>query len=232
MWHIFNIERMGEMHRIEFERGLILAMDETDYRKAIEIVNSVGKYVDAIKLSWPVILSIGPQIITEISNHFRVICDFKVADVPHTNSMIVSKAVLLGASGVIVHGFGGRDALEACISSSHGASIFVVAELSNPGAQEINAKFAEEIARMAVELKADGIIAPATRPERIAAFRKIVGSMPIIAPGVGAQGGSAREAILNGADALIVGRSIYASKAPIEAVNNFLSEIAYARKRS
>lgn len=218
------------MRRIQFDRGLILALDEMDYRKAMNVVNSVGKYVDAIKLSLPVILANGPQIITEIARNYRVICDFKVADVPHTNSMIVSRAVLLGASGVIIHGFGGRDAIEACISSSRGASIFVVAELSNPGALEINARFSTEIARMAVELKADGIVAPATRPEKIRELKRIVGDLYVIAPGVGAQGGSARDAVKNGADALIIGRSIYESGAPVEAVNDFLSEISSARK--
>ncbi|MBX8635095.1 MAG: orotidine-5'-phosphate decarboxylase [Thermoplasmata archaeon] len=217
------------MSKIKFERGLILALDETDYRKAMNIVNQVGKYVDAIKLNWPIVLSNGPQIITEISNHFRVICDFKVSDVPHTNSMVASAAAKLGASGIIVHGFPGEDAVEACINSAHGASIFLVVEMSNPGSAEFGKKYSDELARMAVKLKVDGIVAPATRPERIKHFRGIVGNLPIIAPGVGAQGGDARKAIMNGADALIAGRSIYESSEPLEVVNNFLSEVQSGR---
>lgn len=213
------------MPKIKFERGLILALDETDYRKAMNIVNLVGKYVDAIKLNWPIVLANGPQIITEISNHFRVICDFKVSDVPHTNSMVTSAAVKLGTSGIIVHGFPGEDAVEACINSAHGASVFLVVEMSNPGSVEFGRKFSDDIARMAVKLKVDGIVAPATRPERIRHFRGLVGDIPILAPGVGAQGGDAKKAIVNGADALIVGRSIYESGEPLNVVNNFLSEI-------
>ncbi|MCL4346309.1 MAG: orotidine-5'-phosphate decarboxylase [Candidatus Thermoplasmatota archaeon] len=219
------------MPKINFDRGLILALDETDYRKAMNIVNSVGKYVDAIKLNWPIVLANGPQIITDISNHFRVICDFKISDVPHTNSMVASAAVKLGASGIIVHGFTGVDAVEACINSARNASVFLVVEMSNPGSAEFGRRFADDLARMAVELKVDGIVAPATRPERIRHFRQMVGEMGIIAPGVGAQGGDAKQAIVNGADALIVGRSIYGSSEPLEVVNNFLAEIRAGREQ-
>lgn len=217
------------MKKISFERGLILALDETDRRKALDIVNSVGKYVDAIKLNWPIILTQGPQIITEISNHFRVICDFKVSDVPHTNSMITAMSVKLGASGLIVHGFPGRDSVEACMNSARGASIYLVTEMSNPGAAEINAKFSDEVAKMAVQLKADGIVAPATRPESIKHLRKIVGRIPILTPGIGPQGGSAKAAMQNGSDALIVGRIIYGAEDPLRAVNNLLAEIRAGR---
>ncbi|MBX8633577.1 MAG: orotidine-5'-phosphate decarboxylase [Candidatus Thermoplasmatota archaeon] len=218
------------MPKVNFNRGLILALDETDYRKAMNIVNTVGKYVDAIKLNWPIILANGPQIITEISNHFRVICDFKVSDVPHTNSMVTSAAVKLGASGIIVHGFTGIDAVEACINSAHGASVFLVVEMSNPGSADFGQRFADELAGMAVQLRVDGVVAPATRPERIKHFRSLLGKMPILAPGVGAQGGDAREAITNGADALIVGRSIYGSSEPLDVVNTYLSEIQSGRE--
>ncbi len=217
------------MKKIRFERGLILALDETDRRKAMDIVNSVGKYVDAIKLNWPIILAQGPQIITEISNHFKVICDFKISDVPHTNSMIAAQSVKLGASGLIVHGFPGRDSVEACISGSHGASIYLVTEMSNPGASEINVEFADRIAEMAVQLGVDGIVAPATRPDRIRHLRGIVKGISILSPGVGAQGGSAKSAIENGADALIVGRTIYEAHDPLEAVSNLLAEIKSGR---
>lgn len=219
------------MKKITFERGLILALDETDHRKAMNVVNTVGKYVDAIKLNWPIILAQGPQIITEVSNHFKVICDFKISDVPHTNSMIASMSAKLGASGLIVHGFPGRDSVEACIRGGHGASVYLVTEMSNPGASEINVEFADRIAEMAVQLKVDGIVAPATRPERIKHLRDKVGGIPILTPGVGAQGGSASAAIENGSDALIVGRSIYEAKDPLDAVSNLLAEIKSGREK-
>ena len=57
-----------------------------------------------------------------------------------------------------------------------GGSCFVVAEMSHPGATEFFYRgTAEKIARLAIECGADGIIAPATRPERVKVLRGIVG---------------------------------------------------------
>ena len=78
---------------------------------------------------------------------------------------------------------------------------------------------------MAVRAGAAGIVAPATRPERVKALRAIVGSRFILAPGVGAQGGRASDAIAAGADAVIVGRAIYEAKNPAKAADGIADEI-------
>src|SRR5207245_1890975 len=82
-----------------------------------------------------------------------------------------------------------------------------------------------EVARVAVRAGAAGIVAPATRPERLKALRAIIGSRLILSPGVGAQGGNAREAIAAGADAVIVGRAIYEAADPIAAAQGVANEI-------
>jgi orotidine-5'-phosphate decarboxylase len=77
---------------------------------------------------------------------------------------------------------------------------------------------------MAVRCGAAGIIAPATRPERLAALRREVGPLLILSPGVGAQGGSASEALRMGADYVIVGRGIYGAEDPREAALRVVRE--------
>ncbi len=72
---------------------------------------------------------------------------------------------------------------------------------------------AERIAELAVAVRADGIIAPATRPERIVRLREIIGKKTIYSPGVGAQGGDP-DAVARLVDGIIVGRSIYAAEDP------------------
>jgi orotidine-5'-phosphate decarboxylase len=90
----------------------------------------------------------------------------------------------------------------------------VVAEMSHPGAVEyFSGGVAERIARMAAECGADGIIAPATRPDRVRVLREIVRERLIWSPGVGAQGGDPR-AIAGLVDAVIVGRQIYGAEDP------------------
>src|SRR5881296_1269674 len=64
-----------------------------------------------------------------------------------------------------------------------------------------------------------------TRPERVSALRAIIGRKQILAPGVGAQGGKASEAIVAGADAVIVGRAIYEAANPAAAATAIATEI-------
>jgi orotidine-5'-phosphate decarboxylase len=81
------------------------------------------------------------------------------------------------------------------------------------------------LARIAKEEGAAGIIAPATRPERIRDLRSIIGDLQILSPGVGAQGGSAANALRNGADLVIAGRSIYQSADPRAAAERLVEEV-------
>ena len=195
---------------------LILALDVTDRKNAVRISKETADHVDAIKIGYPLVLGAGLGIINDICKFAPVIADFKVADIPNTDQLICSQTFEAGASAVIVHGFTGRDSVSECVKTAkdfHG-DIFVVTEMSHPGAVEFMQPKALELASIAVECKASGVVAPATRPERVRQIRGVVGNLTIISPGVGAQGGSAADAIRAGADHVIVGRSIYGSKTP------------------
>ena len=204
---------------------MILALDETDGKKALDIVGQVAEYIDAVKINWPLVLAAGPEMITELSKITDVICDFKVADIPNTVSLIVSNAVRRGAAAVIVHAFTGDDSLKAAVEAAGDADIYAVTEMSHPGGKMFTARHAEEMAKLGVECGAAGFIAPATRPERIAAIRAIIGDRLILSPGVGTQGGSASSAIKAGADYVIVGRAIYKADDPKAVAKSIADEI-------
>lgn len=207
------------------DTGLIIALDETDPVKAIEVARSVSDVVDAVKINWPLILSAGSEIITELSEISDVICDLKVADIPNTVRLIVEGAVSRKASGVIVHAFTGEDSMREAVSAAGKAEVFAVTEMSHPGGATFTAPHAEEMARMGVMCGVAGFIAPATRPDRIKAIRTIAGDLKILSPGVGTQGGSASSAISAGADYVIVGRTIYDAKDPASAASKIRDEI-------
>lgn len=205
--------------------GLILALDETNDKKALDIADSVSDIVDAIKINWPLVLSAGPEMITELSKITEVICDFKIADIPNTVRLIVEGSVARGASGVIVHAFPGEDSLREAVAAAGDADIFAVTEMSHPGGVTFTAPHAEEMAEMGVRCGVAGFIAPATRPDRIERIRNIIGDRLILSPGVGAQGGSASSAISAGADYVIVGRAIYDAKDPVSVASAIRDEI-------
>ncbi len=203
---------------------LILALDVTDKKKALSIAHACAPHLDAIKLGYPLILSCGLSIAQELEGEdLPLIADFKVADIPNTNRLIAEQVFDAGFSSIICHGFIGKDAVQACvdISSDYGGACFVVAEMSHPGGAEFfQGGTAERIARLAMECGADGIIAPATRPDRVSVLRQIVGNRKILSPGIGAQGGDA-ETIARLVDGLIVGRAIYSADNPVTAAEGF-----------
>ncbi|MCL1810917.1 MAG: orotidine-5'-phosphate decarboxylase [Methanomassiliicoccaceae archaeon] len=207
------------------DTGLIIALDETDADKALKIAGTVSSMADAIKINWPLILSAGPEIITQLSEISDVICDFKIADIPNTVRLIVEEAVSRKASGVIVHAFTGEDSLREAVSAAGKADVYAVTEMSHPGGMMFTAPHAEEMAAMGVRCGVAGFIAPATRPDRIKAIRSVAGDLKILSPGVGAQGGSASSAISAGADYVIVGRAVYGAKDPLSAASAVRDEI-------
>ena len=202
---------------------IILALDVTSRADALRVVDAVRDYVDAVKVGWPLILAAGPEIISDIAKIKDVICDMKIADIPNTNRLIVEQAMKRGASAVIAHGFTGDDSVKACIDAAKG-QVFVLTEMSHPGAKQFTAPVADKLAALAKAVGARGIVAPATRPERIAELRNIIGNLEIISPGVGAQGGKASDALGAGADYIIVGRAIYEASDPKAAAKALAEE--------
>jgi len=203
---------------------LILALDVTEKRRALAVARACAPHVDAIKLGYPLILSCGLSMAQELEEvDLPLIADFKVADIPNTNRLIVEQVFDAGFSSVICHGFTGKDAIQACVetTSDYGGACFVVAEMSHPGATEFfHGETAVHIARLAMECGADGIIAPATRPDRVRMLRDIVKGRKIISPGIGAQGGDP-DRVEGLVDGIIVGRAIYEADDPAAAAGAF-----------
>jgi orotidine-5'-phosphate decarboxylase len=210
---------------MRLERRLILALDVTDPKRARSIARAVKSEVDAIKVGWALLLSGGADLIRELAGLGYLLADMRTAEIPNTTRLIVEQVAALGASGIITQGFVGEDSVRAAVVAAGRAEVFVITEMSHPGGAQFTAPHAEEIAKIAVRAGAAGIVAPATRPDRVKTLRAIVGSRLILAPGVGAQGGKASEAIAAGADAVIVGRAIYDAKDPTSAARETAAEI-------
>ena len=157
--------------------------------------------------------------------NYQVICDYKVADIPATNSKIAEQTFKAGADGIICHGFVGPDSVKACKEKAeeYEKDVFLLTEMSHPGAKKFLQKDAYEIAKMGVEMGITNYVAPATRINRLKDIREIVGKDAfIISPGIGKQGGEAKKT-LEYASAIIVGRSIYESEDPKIATENMIN---------
>jgi orotidine-5'-phosphate decarboxylase len=201
----------------------VLALDETDPARALDVAKSVAPFVAKIKINYPLVLSAGLDIVTEISKFSPVICDFKVADIPNTNRLIAKEAFDAGASGIIAHAFPGPESLKAIREVDSTKDLYIVITMSHPKGGDFFD--IDSFCKLALEVGATGVVAPATRPEDVAKVRGLVGDLEIISPGVGAQGGSSKETIKAGANYIIVGRGIYLSDDPAAAAENYSLEM-------
>lgn len=214
---------------MDIKNNLILALDVMSENEAIEICESVEDYIDTIKIGYPLALAEGLEIIGKIKEEFgvKIICDFKVADIDATNSKICEETFKAGADAIICHGFVGRDSVQACldVADKYGKELFLLTEMSHPGAKMFLQKNADAIAQMGVEMGIRNYVAPATRLDRLSDIRNIVGDEAyIISPGVGKQGGDGKKT-LEYSNAIIVGRSIYESDNPKLACEELINSI-------
>ena len=214
---------------MDVKNNIILAMDLMDLKEAERVCESINEYIDTIKIGYPLTLAEGLSTIGFFKDNFdyKVICDYKVADIPATNEKIANQTFDAGADAIICHGFVGSDSVDACKTSAedHGGEVFLLTEMSHPGAIKFLQPNADEIARMGVEMGITNYVAPSTRPERLSEIRDIVGKDAfMISPGVGTQGGDPRET-LKYSNALIIGRSIYNAEYPEKATKDIVDSI-------
>lgn len=168
--------------------------------------------------------------IRERAPEAAVILDAKRADIGSTNAGYVAAAFdALGADAITVHPYLGREALAPFLERAE-KLVFVLARTSNPGAGELQdiedgegvplyRRVARAVARDWNEAGNCGLVVGATYPEEMAAIRAdIPPSMPILIPGVGAQGGDLAATVAAnqeaGSDAYLIAASrslIYAS---------------------
>ena len=214
---------------MEVKNNIILALDLQTIEEAMKVAEGVREYVNTIKIGYPLVLAEGLESISIIKEEYdcKVIADFKVADIPETNSKIADLTFKAGADAIIVHGFVGEDSAQACLDSAErfGGNVFLLTEMSHPGASRFLQYAADEIAHMGVDMGLKNFVAPSTKLERLKKIRSIVGNESfVISPGVGVQGGDPRRT-LEFADAIIVGRSIYSSENPEKAVKSIIYDI-------
>lgn len=152
-----------------------------------------------------------------------VILDAKRGDVSHTNkSYAVMAFDSLKADALTVQPYAGGEALTPFFERKD-KGIFWLVRTSNPGAGEFQdlridgEELYKITSRAATRWNTNGncgVVVGTTYPEELAAVRAIVGDMPILMPGTGAQGGDLTASVKAGGKRIIMvaGRAIlYAS---------------------
>jgi orotidine-5'-phosphate decarboxylase len=133
--------------------------------------------------------------------HIPIILDAKRADIGSTNAGYVQAAFdMLGVDAITVHPYLGKEALVPFLARQE-KGIIVLVKTSNPGSgefQDLPVGEAGEplylvVARhVAQQWNANGncaLVVGAPYPDEIRRVRSVVGDIPFLIPGVGAQGG-------------------------------------------
>lgn len=159
-----------------------------------------------------------------IAPEVPVILDAKWADIGNTNNGYVKFAYdELGADAVTVHPYLGGEALKPFLECSW-RGVFVLARTSNPGAGEFQDLYAASVLnatthdklfeRVAKDVdqrwnanRNCGIVAGATYPAELKELRAAVPTLPILIPGVGAQGGDLEAAVKAADDLFLINSS-------------------------
>ena len=137
-----------------------------------------------------------------------VILDAKRGDIGSTAEQYAVEAFdRFGADAVTLNPYMGRDSAEPFLRRNDRGCIFLC-HTSNPGARDFQeldvggAPLYQHIARtVADDWNTDGncaLVVGATFPEELKVIRGIVGDMPLLIPGIGAQGGDVEAVVRNG----------------------------------
>ncbi len=142
--------------------------------------------------------------------HIPVILDAKLGDIVST-SLVYARAVFetLGFDAVTVHPYLGSEALEPFLAARE-RGVFVLVRTSNPGATELQDVpvgesgdplylwLADRVQEWNERFGNVGLVVGATYPVDLALVRQRCPELPILVPGVGAQGGDLEEAVRAG----------------------------------
>lgn len=160
-----------------------------------------------------------------------VVLDAKRGDIGSTAEQYAAEAFdRFGADAVTLNPYMGRDSADPFLRRGDRGCIFLC-HTSNPGArdfQELDVGGEPLYQRIARAIAADwndagncGLVLGATFPEELGVIRGIVGDMPLLIPGIGAQGGDVEAVVRHGATAdgtgLMINSSrgiLYASSGP------------------
>ena len=200
-----------------------------------EIIDLTAPYVCAFKPQIAYFAAIGAEGVLERlcatirrdHPHVVLILDAKRGDIGDTARRYAVEAYeRYGADAVTVNPWLGTDSLEPFFAYADRGT-FVLCRTSNPGSDEFQARVIDgeplyvHVARTAVSTWSRragvGLVVGATRPAELREVRNVVGDMPLLVPGVGAQGGDAASVVAHGATADGTGLVVNSSRAVLYA---------------
>jgi orotidine-5'-phosphate decarboxylase len=229
---------------------LIVALDVDTKEKALGLVEELKAEVMIFKIGSELFTSCGPSIVNELQKAgVNIFLDLKFHDIPNTVAKSAVAAVRLGVSILNVHALGGYDMMKRCAESvaleakalkilkPKVIAVTVLTSMDENSLKKIGVddnmeKQVLRLAGLAKDASLDGVVAS---PSEVKQIRRGLGEeFIIVTPGVrpewAAKNDQSRvatpkEAILNGATYIVVGRPIIEAPDPLAAAKRVLEEM-------
>lgn len=223
---------------------IIVALDFPSGPEALHLVDRLGDSVRFYKIGLQLFTKCGPPVVEQIkAAGAKVFLDLKFHDIPNTVKHSVASACALGADMMTIHLSGGAKMIRAAAdglgdSRSLVLGVTVLTSSNRDTLREIaiESEVAGQVLRLAKLGVDNGLRGVVASPQEIAILRKSFGEeLTIVTPGVRPAWAGAddqqrtmtpRDAILAGADYLVIGRPITAQQDPAEAAKKIIDEIA------
>lgn len=236
--------------KLQLKDRLIISIDTNNKNEVVSLCKKISGRVSTIKIGLELIYSMGLSIINTVKSFgYKVMLDAKLMDIPNTVNGAVAAISKLGVSAVTIHALSGRQVLISAreviekqveLESKLKPLLFGVTILTSLDDDDLKTLGFKEnffysvlnLSRIAVESGLDGIICS---PNEVKIIREnLGGDFYIATPGIRLSEDSAgdqkrintpEEAILKGADFIIMGRSITTKKDIARTIESCLEEI-------
>ncbi len=243
---VFETEEPTEqMHRIDASERLIVALDLPDVETASTMVRQLDGITGFFKVGLSLQLAIGVESLIEflLNDRKKLFLDYKYYDIPETLTKAVSRAAQRGVTFLTVHG--SSDLIKAAVKGrgQSDMKLFTVTVLTSWDESDLkemgydNHTIEEVVlfrARMALNAGCDGVIASGHEAR---AIKQLSRKLLVVTPGIRPYGHEKddqkrrmepRDAILAGADYLVVGRPITDAPDPVASARKILAEMQVA----
>lgn len=228
---------------------VIVALDFASAEPALALVARLSPALCRLKVGKELFTRCGPALVEDLQKRgFDVFLDLKFHDIPHTVGAAVCAAAELGVWMVNVHAGGGRRMMEAAADAlqafSHRPKLIGVTvltsmsddDLAELGYTESAQQRVMRLAALAASSGLDGVVCSA---REAAMLRDKHGrEFSLVTPGIRLAGDAAgdqrrvltpADAISEGADYLVIGRSITGADNPLAALERVHAELGLAR---
>jgi orotidine-5'-phosphate decarboxylase len=226
---------------------IIVALDISSREHALQLVKGLHDVVGMFKVGSQLFTACGPQIVSDIiKDGGKVFLDLKFHDIPNTVIHAATEAAQLGVSMITIHASGGRAMMQSVskeLYTKFGSNrpivvaVTVLTSLDTRSLFELGVEIPvdEQVHRLALLAQGCGIDGVVCSPQEIQLVRRSVRpSFKIVTPGIRLPDQSLndqqriatpQEAIVAGADYIVVGRAVTNSAEPHTAIQQILQSI-------